>query len=125
MQKSRRNKRMSFVAVLITFYLKGEHSVWKKINFRNRSLGKTNIKRCFKDKTALHIHTSMKFILYKLKRDHMSNLQGNVTDVFQLYKEMKHLCKNNFQHQVTNELPPNWLIWLKVDIFEIYMKIYM
>ena len=51
---------MSFAAVL-TFYLKDEHSAWKKINFRNSSLGNTNIKRCFKDKKGLHtkyeIHT--------------------------------------------------------------------
>ena len=80
---------MSFAVVLTTFYLKGEHSAWKKINFRNSSLGKANIKRCFKDKKALHIYTGMKFIPCKLTRDHMSNLQGNVTDVFQLYKEMK------------------------------------
>ena len=62
----------------------------KKINFRNSSLGNTNIKDV--SRTRKDFIQSMKSIPCKLIKDHMSNLQGNVTDVFQLYKEMKPLC---------------------------------
>lgn len=82
---------MSFIAVQTNFDLKGERSAWKKNQCRNSFLGKTNMKRCFKDKKALHILRNMKFIPCKLTRDHMSNLQGNVAKLFQLYKEMKPL----------------------------------
>ena len=43
---------------------------------------------------------------------------------FSYIRKYSHLCKDNFQHQILNELLPNRLIQFKVDIFEMYINNY-